>query len=150
MNWKQKAEKIEKDYKEAAVKNAGVGVAGAGVGVGVALITSGIFFWKTKSDKKHREDVFTLISERDVKSYDVAIVELNERITRIVDESVKLKRALEKIKTFGIDYNKMSEAQQYELGSYVNLVSSSTQLLINPIKGLQPKYSDEDYNDYIS
>lgn len=105
MNWKQKAEKIEKDYKEAAVKNAGVGVAGAGVGVGVALITSGIFFWKTKSDKKHIEDVFTLISERDVKSYDVAIVELNERITRIVDESVKLKRALEKIKTFRIDYN---------------------------------------------
>lgn len=29
-------------------------------------------------------------------------------------------------------------------------MSSSTQLLINPIKGLQPKYSDKDYNDYIS
>ena len=58
MNWKQKAEKIEKDYKEAAVKNAGTGIAGAGV----ALITNGIFFWKTKSDKKHIEDVFMLIS----------------------------------------------------------------------------------------
>lgn len=80
----------------------------------------------------------------------MVIVELNERITRIVDESVKLVRAIEKIKIFGIDYNKMSEAQQYELGSYVNLMSSSTQLLINPIKGLQPKYSDKDYNDYIS
>ena len=32
---------IEKDYKEAAVKNAGVGVAGAGVGVGVAVVTMG-------------------------------------------------------------------------------------------------------------
>ena len=39
MNWKQKAEKIEKDYKDAAVKNAGVGVAGAGVGV--AVVTMG-------------------------------------------------------------------------------------------------------------
>ena len=78
-------------------------------------------------------------------------VALNERITRIVDESVKLVRAIEKINIFGIDYNKMSEAQQYELGSYVDLMSSSTQLLINPIKGLQPKTaSDKDYNDYIS
>ena len=29
---------------------------------GVVLITNGIFFWKTKSDKKHIEDVFMLIS----------------------------------------------------------------------------------------
>ena len=29
---------------------------------GVALITHGIFFWKTKSDKKHIEDVFMFIS----------------------------------------------------------------------------------------
>ena len=29
LNWKQQAEKIEKDYKEAAMKNAGAGVAGA-------------------------------------------------------------------------------------------------------------------------
>ena len=75
----------------------------------------------------------------------MAIVELNERITRIVDESVKLVRAIEKIKIFGIDYNKMSEAQQYELGSYVNLMSSSTQLLINPIdavlEALKYKYN---------
>lgn len=188
LNWKQQAEKIEKDYKEAAIKNAGAGVAGAGVGIavvtmgptvamgvattfgvastgtaistlsgaaatnaalawlgggalaaggggmaagnaflalagpvgwaiaGVALLSSGIFIWKTKSDQKHIEDVFTIISERDVKSYNLAIVELNERITRITDESEKLKDAIVKIKSFGFDYNKMSEAQQYELG----------------------------------
>lgn len=28
LNWKQQAEKIEKDYQEAAVKNAGAGAAG--------------------------------------------------------------------------------------------------------------------------
>ena len=217
LNWKQQAEKIEKDYKEAAMKNAGAGVgiavvtmgptvamgvattfgvastgtaistlsgaaatnaalawlgggtlaAGGGgmaagnaflalagpVGwaiAGMALLTSGIFFWKTKSDQKHIEDVFTLISERDVKSYNLAIVELNERITRIDDESQKLKVAIEKIESFGLDYNKMSEAQQYELGAYVNLMSSSTQLLVNPIKGIQPKYSETDYEGFIA
>ncbi|MDO4977125.1 MAG: hypothetical protein Q4E53_07670 [Eubacteriales bacterium] len=43
----------------------------------------------------------------------------------------------------------MSEAQQYELGSYVNLMLSSTQLLINPIKGLIPKFSMEDFEGFI-
>ena len=117
---------------------------------GVALLTSGIFFWKTKSDQKHIEDVFTIISERDVKSYNLAIVELNERITRIVDESGKLNEAKTKIESFGFDYNKMSEEQQYELGAYVNLMSSSTQLLVNPIKGIQPKYTETDYNDFFA
>lgn len=221
LNWKQQAEKIEKDFKDAAVKNVGTGAAGVGVGVavmsmgptvamgvattfgvastgtaistlsgaaatnaalawlgggalaaggggmaageaflalagpvgwaiaGVALITSGIFFWKNKSDQKHIEAVFTAISNRDVNSYNLAIVELNERITRIVDENEKLNSAIENIRTFGLDYNQMTEAQQYELGSYVNLMLASTQLLINPIKGLQPKYSQEDFDEFI-
>jgi hypothetical protein len=222
LNWKQQAEKIEKDYKDAAIKNAGAGAAGAGVGIavvtmgptvamgvattfgvastgtaistlsgaaatnaalawlgggalaaggggmvageafltlagpvgwaiaGVALLTSGIFFWKNKSDQKHIVDVFTIISERDVKSYNLAIVELNERITRIIDESGKLKEATAKMQTFGLDYDKMSEEQQYELGAYVNLMNSSTQLLVNPIKGIQPKYTEEDYNKFVN
>lgn len=222
LNWKQQAEKIEKDYRDAAVKNAGAGVAGAGVGAaivtmgptvamgvattfgvastgtaistlsgaaatnaalawlgggalaaggggmaageaflalagpvgwaiaGVALITSGISFWKNKSDQKRIEAVFTAISNRDVKSYNMAIVELNERIARVVDEKDKLNSAIENIQTFGLDYNQMTEAQQYELGSYVNLMLASTQLLINPIKGLQPKYSQEDFAEFTA
>ena len=222
LHWKQQAEKIEKDYKGAAVKNAGVGAAGAGVGVavvtmgptvamgvattfgvastgtaistlsgaaatnaalawlgggalaaggggmaageaflalagpigwaiaGVALLTSGILMWKSLSDKKHIEDVFTLISKRDVTSYDLAIVELNERIARIDDESGKLHDANDDIRSFGLDYNAMSEAQQYALGSYVNLMSSSTQLLVNPILGLLPKYTEEDFEEFAS
>ncbi|XBG77606.1 hypothetical protein V4S31_12245 [Enterococcus cecorum] len=39
LNWKQQAEKIEKDYQEAAIKNAGAGAAGAGLGV--AVVTMG-------------------------------------------------------------------------------------------------------------
>lgn len=222
LNWKQQAEKIENDYKEAAVKNAGAGAAGTGVGVavvtlgptaamgvattfgvastgtaistlsgaaatnaalawlgggalaaggggmaagnaflalagpvgwaiaGVAVIASGLIFWKSSNDKKAIENIFTLISKRDVKSYNLAIAELNERILRIDNESNLLQAAISKIKTFGTDYNEMTEAQQYELGSYVNLMLSSTQLLVNPIMGLQPKYSDVDFEKFVS
>jgi len=220
LNWIQQAEKIAKDYKEAAVKNAGAGAAGVGVGVavvtlgptaamgiattfgvastgtaistlsgaaatnaalawlgggalaaggggmaagnaflalagpvgwaiaGVALLASGLMFWKASSDKKRLENIFTLISKRDIKSYNLAIVELNERISRIEKEQDMLKKAIEKIVSFGKDYNEMTEAQQYELGSYVNLMLSSTQLLVNPIMGLQPKYSDDDFDKF--
>ena len=100
--------------------------------------------------QKHIEDVFKAISERDVKSYSLAIVELNERIGRIIDENEKLNDAIRRIETFGLDYKKMTEEQQYALGSYVNLMLSSTQLLINPIIGLQPKYSERDFDDFIT
>lgn len=222
LNWKQQADKIDKDYKNATVKNAGAGVVGAGLGVavvtmgptvamgvattfgvastgaaistlsgaaatnaalawlgggalaaggggmaagnaflalvgpvgwaiaGVSLLASGLIFWKSKSDKNHLENVFIAISERDIKSYELAIVELKERISRIVDENGKLAEAIGKIESFGLDYNKMSEAQQYTLGSYVNLMLSSTQLLVNPIQGLLSKFSEEDFDGFMS
>lgn len=222
LNWKQQAEKIENDYKEAVVKNVGAGAAGAGVGVavvamgptvamgvatsfgvastgtaisalsgaaatnaalawlgggalaaggggmvagkallalagpigwamaGVALLTSGFFIWKSQIDKKYLEDLFTLISKRDITSYGLAIVELNERIDRISDECEKLHSANDSVKTFGLDYYTMSEAQQYALGTYVNLMSASTQLLVNPILGLQPKYTETDFIAFAS
>lgn len=222
LKWKQQAEKIESDYKTAAVKNAGAGAAGVGAGVavvalgptaamgiattfgvastgtaistlsgaaatnaalawlgggalaaggggmaagnaflalagpvgwaiaGVALIASGFMFWKSASDKKKIENIFTLISKRDVTSYKLAIVELNERITRIDSEKNMLKEAIIKIKSFGTDYETMSEAQQYELGAYLNLMLSSTQLLINPIMGLLPRFGENEFAKYIA
>lgn len=222
LNWKQQADKIDKDYKNVTVKNAGVGAAGTGLGVavvtmgptvamgvattfgvastgtaistlsgaaatnaalawlgggalaaggggmaagnaflalagpvgwaiaGVSLLASGLIFWKSKSDKNHLENVFIAISERDIKSYELAIIELKERISRIIDENSKLTDAIGEIESFGLDYNKMSEAQQYALGSYVNLMLSSTQLLINPIQGLLPKFSEEDFDSFMS
>ena len=115
---------------------------------GVALVASGLMFWKSLSDKKHIEDIFTLISKRDVKSYELAIVELNERISRIINESELLNNAISKIESFGTDYHQMTEDQQYELGSYVNLMSASTRLLVNPILGLLPKYTNDDFEEY--
>ena len=220
LNWKQQVVKIEKDYKNATVKNAGVGTAGAGLGVAVvtmgptvamgvattfgvastgtaistlsgavatnaalawlgggalaaggggmaageaflglagpvgwamacvSLLASGLIFWKSKIDKNHLENLFIAISERDIQSYKLAIVELQERITRIKNEQSLLNRAINKIQTFGLDYDKMSDQQQYELGTYVNLMNSSTQLLVNPILGLVPKYTVQDFDEY--
>lgn len=222
LNWKQQAEKIESDYKNVVVKNAGKGAVGVGAGVavvalgptaamgiattfgvastgtaistlsgaaatnaalawlgggalatggggivagnaflalagpvgwaiaGVALVGSGFLLWKGKSNQKRLEEIFTLISKRDVKSYELAIVELNERINRIMDEGQKLNYSIKRIKEFGLDYNKMTEAQQYELGSYLNLMNASTQLLVNPIVGLQPKFDISDLEQFIT
>lgn len=222
LNWKQQAEKIESDYKNAAAKNAGKGAAGVGAGIavaalgptaamgiattfgtastgtaiatlhgaaatnaalawlgggalaaggggmsagnaflalagpvgwaiaGVALVGSGLLLWTAKSDQNRLENIFTLISNRDVKSYELAIVEINERISRIKDESQYLNCASERTRAFGLNYNLMTEANQYELGSYVNLMNSSTQLLVNPIIGLQPKYDIGDLKEFIA
>ena len=222
LNWKQQAEKIESDYKNAAAVNAGKGAAGVGAGVavaalgptaamgiattfgvastgtaistlsgvaatnaalawlgggalaaggggmaagnaflalagpvgwaiaGVAILGSGLLLWKGKSEQKRLEDIFTLISKRDVKTYELAIVEINERISRIIDESQKLTCSIERTSAFGLDYNLLTEAQQYELGSYENLMNSSTQLLINPIIGLMPKYYIDNLKEYIA
>lgn len=115
---------------------------------GVALVGSGLLFLKARSDKKKLEKIFLLISERDQASYKQAIAELNERIKRIIDETMKLTDAIQRIATFGTDYNAMTEEQQYTLGSYVNLMNASAQLLVNPILGLQPKYTEEDFNKF--
>lgn len=117
---------------------------------GVALVASGIMFWRSSGKKKRIEEIFTLIRKRDVKSYKLAVVELSERITRIDEESKLLRDAIVKVKSFGTDYDAMTEAQQYELGVYVNLMLSSTQLLVNPILGLQTKYGNEDFEKFVS
>lgn len=112
---------------------------------GLSIIASGLMFFKTKGDKERLEDIYTRISNRDVKSYELAIVELSERIKRIIDETGKLGAAIKKIETFGTDYSQMTEEQQYELGAYVNLMEASTMLLVNPILGLQSKFSEQDF-----
>ncbi len=220
LKWKKQAEKIEKDFNEAMVKQAGTKAAGAGLGVAVAslgptaamgiattfgvastgtaisalhgiaatnaalawlgggtlaaggggiaagkfilgmagpvgwtiaavaIVSSSAFYLMSKKKKERIEEIFTLISERDNKQYKLAIVEINERIKRIQNECEELKLANETIKTFGKDYDRMSEAQQYQLGTFVNLMKASTQLLVEPIIGLQPKYSEKNYDDY--
>lgn len=117
---------------------------------GISILASVFSIFNAKFDKEKLEAIFCLISKRDEKKYDLAIVELNERIKRIIDESEKLRIALDRTKSFGADYMSMTDEQQRELGSYVNFMNSSTQLLVNPILGLQPDYTESDLKTYIS
>ena len=117
---------------------------------GITIVGSGLLFWRTKSNKDKLENNFSLIGKRDINKYKLAIVELKERIDRIEDEMDILGSAIKEISTFGTDYNKMTERQQYELGAYVNLMNSSTQLLVNPIMGLQPNITEDDFNNYAT
>ena len=43
----------------------------------------------------------------------------------------------------------MTKAQQFALGGYLNLMNSSTRLLVNPIMGLQPAFTEEKLSECI-
>lgn len=116
---------------------------------GVAVLGSGTLFFKAKNDKKKVEEIFILVGERDVRNYNLSLVELNERIDKINNECGLLDIAIRSIESMDTDYTLLSQAEKYELGSYVNLMLSSTQLLTEPILGLQPKYTEKDYNKYM-
>ena len=122
-----------------------IGLAIAGFGI----IAGGFLFWKNKNDKKCLEDLLTRISNRDLKSFELAIDDLNHRIKQIENGNVELKVAVRIIPNLGLDYNKMTEQQQLELKKYIHLIALCTQLLVDPIKELQPKYSEEDFDKYI-
>ena len=122
-----------------------IGLAIAGFGI----IAGGFLFWKNKNDKKCLEDLLTRISNRDLKSFELAIDDLNHRIKQIDNGNVELKVAIRVIPNLGLDYNKMTEQQQQELKKYIHLIALCTQLLVDPIKELQPKYTEEDFDKYI-
>lgn len=122
-----------------------IGLAIAGVGV----IAGGLLFWKNKNDQKCLENLFIRISNRDLKSFELAINELDNRIKQIDNENIELKFAIRIIQSLGLNYSEMTEEQQDELKKYIQLIDMSTQLLVNPIKELQPKYTNEDLDEYI-
>lgn len=115
-----------------------------------ALLSSGLLFWKNNGDKKRLEKIFISISHRDTKSYQLAIVELNERSDRIMSETELLSKMISVSKSYGTDYDKMTEQQQLQLITFVNFMYASTQLLVNPILGLQPKYTEKDYSEFLN
>lgn len=116
---------------------------------GVAIIGGGYLLVKGMFDKETLEKIYINVCNRDINSYNLAIIELHERIDRLNNEFGIIRNAIEDISTFGNDYEKMTEQQQYTLGAYVNLMNSSVQLLVNPILGLQPKVTENDYDRYM-
>ena len=145
LNWKKQVDEITKKYEK--IKNGGATVAGGIAGVGV--IAGGVLFWKNKSDQKCLENLFIRISNRDLKSFELAINELDNRIKQIDNENIELKFAIRIIQSLGLNYSEMTEEQQDELKKYIQWIDTSTQLLVNPIKELQPKYTNEDLDEYI-
>ena len=119
------------------------------IGIGIAVASfaaSGYLFWKTLSDKKRAETILCLVTDKQTKQYKLANTEMRTRISKMLDEMKLLITASDRIKEFGLDYNNMTDNQKYELGSYVNLMRSSTQLLVKPIEGLKPRFDKKDYH----
>ena len=167
LGWQETAEKRVREENTKALKVAGTGIVAAGVGktmavaaigpIGLSLAFSigvistligGFLFIKDRKGQLRLEDIFITITESNIYRYNLALVEINERISRINNELVIIYSAIERIDTFGTDYRVMSESQRYELGSYHNYMEGVTHLLIEPILGLQPLFSERDFYNY--
>ncbi len=116
---------------------------------GVSLVASGVLFYVGNKDKKRVKRIFYDICKRETKRYNLAIIEMNEKKEEIIIQKNGLNNAIEMIKDYGFDYNKMTEEQQYNLGKWFNLMSSSVQLLERKIENLKEFYTDVDFRDYI-
>ncbi|WP_346713745.1 hypothetical protein [Mediterranea massiliensis] len=130
-----------------AAGNALIALAGP-VGWGIAIAAFGVsgwIWWLAKQKKERLEEIFMLISKRDQKSYRLAILELDERMKKNRKVTGEIYAACTHVYTFGTDYRAMTEEQQYTLGTYLNLMNAAMQLLVNPIIGLQPKFTEEDF-----
>lgn len=117
--------------------------------IGIAsLATCGIIFFVGRSRQKRLEEIFTLVTKRELKTYKLAETEIKEKVNTIINETTQLVAATQEIKTFGIDYKAMSEDQQYKLGVFVNLMFAATQNLIRPINALLPHFYRSDIKTF--
>ena len=122
-----------------------------GWGIAAASLTAtAIHIIKTKKEQERIEKIFENIYERDIKNYKLATIEINQRVQLMDEERAHIFTIRKDIETFGTDYSQMNECQQYKLGSFVNDMYSSSTLLTEPIKGLQPKFVEHDYEDFYS
>lgn len=101
-----------------------------------------LFMDKNKKDRL--DDIVTRISNRDIQTYEYAIMELDGRIERIKQEVEKLKNAIIKLQSAANDFQQMTELQKQELFEYSSLMEASIKQLVNPILGLKPKYITTD------
>lgn len=117
---------------------------------GVAIAGSIVMFIINKSERERLIEIFEAINNRDNGTYKLAIIEIKERIKRIIDETNKLKKAIVKIGTLGTDYNKMTPDQKKELATYFFLMKDSSYLLTNPIETLKTKFTEQDFESFVS
>lgn len=115
----------------------------------VSLLLTVAYAMYKKSEKDCIQKLFTRIYDRNTKSYKRAVTEINARMKHMRSEKARIDQGIGIIKAYGTNYKEMSDNQRYELGTYMNLMLSSTALVVNPIKGVQPYYSDLDFSNYI-
>ena len=111
---------------------------------GISFAISGFLIWKGFNEKKRLNEICNMIGYREAIKYELVKVDIQLRNSRIIHETKVLQEAIENIKTFGWNYDHMTEAQQYQLGTYVNLMFASTQLLTSPISKMSPKIAYRD------
>ena len=116
---------------------------------GISMLATGIIFLKKRGDNKRLERISIDICNRDLIVYKTALVELTERMARIRDETDKIEIVIDVINTYSFDFNQLDEQQKNTLWAAYDLMVSSTQLLIEPIRGLQPYYSENDFEIFI-
>lgn len=116
---------------------------------GVAFLGSGWFIWKARKDKEIIEKLFLLINKRDQINYGSAIHDMKNRLKNVKKDIEILNGAIKNIGTFGTDYRAMTQSQQYSLGDFYNQMKASSALLLKPIKGLVPKYTDIDIHSFL-
>lgn len=116
---------------------------------GISLLVSGILIYRGIQEKKRVEQITSLVLEKQIKQHELAIAEMNERLSRMKKECQNIDTALLELKTFGLDYDSMNMDQKYKLGSFVNAMYAATQLLVNPIMGLKPNYGEEEFARFL-
>ncbi len=128
---------------------AAVAIGAAPIVEPVSAIIACIVLLKVQSDIDCASNIFARICDKNTKAYERSIVELSERLSHIHSENSKLIHGTERLKGLGNNYRLMTTEQKFELGTYMNLMLSATQLIVKPIDGLQPYYSDKDFDNYI-
>ena len=82
------------------------------------------------------------------------MVDIDDNADKLYFRGNKDDIAYVEVKLFGradaSHYNSMTEKQQFTLGAYVNLMNASVQLLVNPIMGLQPKYTPQHLKNFLT
>lgn len=115
-----------------------------------AAIIGTLTYQKKSYERKIVEKLNVEITNREINRNKLAIVEINERNERMDSEHKLIEDIVREILTFGTNYKKMNEVEQYKLGSCINVLNSSYQLIINPILSLQPYFKREDFFHYLN
>lgn len=117
---------------------------------GVSFCVGGLLFIRRIINKKRLESLFVKICKRNVKKYNLANIELKERIKLIDFNTNLIKKAIAKTQLLGEDYQQMAEKDQYLLGKYVALMGIATDCLTRPILGLKKIIDKDDYYEAIA